>query len=121
MIEKDLKNSDRSSSERKLESNMIEEIYSFKTMLRMLYQAGVIILRQTESAVVIPHVSFPCSWIEFTRSSGQNQKEESEEASLIEVAECFISSEEFIKPRKMLVTSRIRPTSTASPYAGEGT
>jgi hypothetical protein len=44
-LEKDLKNSDRSGSERKLESNMIEEIYSFKTMLRMLYQAGVVILR----------------------------------------------------------------------------
>jgi hypothetical protein len=34
--EKDFKNSDRSTGERKLESKKIEELYSFKTMLRML-------------------------------------------------------------------------------------
>jgi hypothetical protein len=57
-VEKDLKNSDQSAGEKKLETNKLEELYSFKTMLRMLYQAGIIILRQPENAVVIPHVSF---------------------------------------------------------------
>jgi hypothetical protein len=35
-MEKDIKNSDRSTGERKLESNKLEEIFSFETMLRML-------------------------------------------------------------------------------------
>jgi hypothetical protein len=65
-IEKDLKNSDRSAGERNLESKNLEELYSFKTMLRMLYQAGIIILRQTKNAVVIPYLNFPSSWIQFT-------------------------------------------------------
>jgi hypothetical protein len=47
----------------------------------MLYQAGIIILRQTENAVVIPYLSFPFSWMEFTGLLNQNQKDESEEAS----------------------------------------
>jgi hypothetical protein len=45
---------------------------------------------------------------------------ESEEASLIEVAECLILFEEFVKSRRMLVTSHLKPTSATSPSPGEG-
>jgi hypothetical protein len=41
--EKDL-NSDRTTSEKGRKLKKMEEMYSFKTMLRMLYQAGVVIL-----------------------------------------------------------------------------
>jgi hypothetical protein len=60
-IEKDLKNSDRSAGERNLETKNLEALYSFKTMLRMLYQAGIIILRQTKNGIVIPYLNFPYS------------------------------------------------------------
>jgi hypothetical protein len=103
--EKDVKNSDRSAGERKLESKEVEELYSFKTMLRMLYQAGIVILKEVSSASLIPYLSFPSSWIQFTGSLYQVQKNETEEASLIEVAECLILFEKFIKSRKMLKTS----------------
>jgi hypothetical protein len=86
----------------------------------MLYQTGIVILRQTENAVVIPHVSFHCSWIEFAGSLSQNQEEEFEEASLIEVAECFILFEEFIKSRKMLATSRENPHECSQPFLRRG-
>jgi hypothetical protein len=103
-----------------LESKNLEELYSFKTMLRMLYQAGIIILRQTKNAVVIPYLNFSFSWIQFTESLCQSQNDESEEASLIEVAECFILFEEFIKSRKMLVTSReIHSCSQPFPWGGD--
>jgi hypothetical protein len=42
-----------------MEINVMEEIYSFKTMLRMLYQAGVIILRQFKDELMVPVASFP--------------------------------------------------------------
>jgi hypothetical protein len=57
-MEKDIKNSDRFTGERKLESNKLEEIFSLKTMLRMLYQSGVIILRNFENVVTIPKSKF---------------------------------------------------------------
>jgi hypothetical protein len=120
-MEKNLKNSDRSAGERNLKTKKLEELYSIKTMLRMLYQAGIIMLRQTEEAVGIHYLSFPFSWMKFTGSLSQNQKDKSEEAGLIEVAECFILFEEFIKSRKILVTSPKKPTSSANPSPGEGT
>jgi hypothetical protein len=92
-----------------LESKGIEELYSFKAMLRMLYQAGVVILREVSIVPSIPFLSFSSSWIQFTGSLQQAQKKVTEEASLIELAECLILFEEFIKSMKILVTSRKPP------------
>jgi hypothetical protein len=64
---------------------------------------------------------YPSSWIQFTGSLYQDQKNDTEEASLIEVAECLIFVEEFIKSRRMLVTSRLNPTRSTNPSPGEGT
>jgi hypothetical protein len=74
--EKDIKNLDRSSGERKLETKEVEELYSFKTMLSMLYQAGIVILKKVSSATLIPYLSFPSSWIQFTGSMYQLRKKE---------------------------------------------
>jgi hypothetical protein len=59
-------------------------------MLCRLYQAGIVILKAVRNAVPIPYLSFPSSWIQFGRSLYQAQKNELEEADLIEVAECLI-------------------------------
>jgi hypothetical protein len=56
----------------------------------MLYQAGIVILKKVSSAALIPYLSFLTSWTQFTGSLYQVQKNETEEASLIEVAECLI-------------------------------
>jgi seryl-tRNA(Sec) selenium transferase len=55
MTEKDLKNLDRSADERKSETKEIEELYSFKTMVRMLYQAGIVISKEVSNAASIPY------------------------------------------------------------------
>jgi hypothetical protein len=75
----------------------------------MLYQAEIVILKEVSNAVPIPYSSFPSSWIQFTVSLHHVQKNETEKACLIEVAECLILFEEFIETRKMLVTSKINP------------
>jgi hypothetical protein len=88
-----------------VETNKLEEIYSFKTMLRMLYQSGVIILKKFEEAAAIVKVEFTSTWIQFVGLiKDEKENIESEEASLIEVAECLILFEEFIKSSRMLVT-----------------
>jgi hypothetical protein len=119
--EKDLKNSNRTTSKREGKLKKLEEIYSFKTMLRMLYQAGVIILKEVEERIEIPVVSFPNSWKRFAGLMEGEIKEESEEAVLIAVVECLILFEEYIKSRRMLVTSRLKPTRATNPSPGEGT
>jgi hypothetical protein len=98
----------------------LEEIYSFKTILRMLYQAGIIILKEEEK-VEIPVVSFPNSWKRLPGPVEGEIKEEFEEAVLIAVVECLILFEEYIKRRRMLVTSQLKPTSATNPSPGEGT
>jgi hypothetical protein len=70
----------------------------------MLYQAGIVILKEVSNAASIPYLSFQSSWIQFTDSLYQVQKNESGEASLIDVAERLILFEDFIKRREMLVT-----------------
>jgi hypothetical protein len=57
-----------------LEFKKLEELYSFKTMIRMLYEAGIMILRQREGAGMIPYLSFPSSRIEFTGSLSRLKK-----------------------------------------------
>jgi hypothetical protein len=105
-----------------VETNKIEEIYSFKAMLRILYQSGVIILKKFEEAATIPKIEFLSTWILVAgQLISKEENKECEEASLIEVAECLILFEESIKWRRMLETSRLKPTSATSPSSGEGT
>jgi hypothetical protein len=119
-IEKDFNGSNRSTCERVVECDKLEEIYSFKTMLRMLYQLGFIILKEFDDAVNIPKFIFSSSWVQFAGLSNWKENTESEEASLIDVAECLILFEEFIKSRIMLVASRLKLTSaTSSPWRGD--
>jgi hypothetical protein len=54
-------------------------------------------LKEISSSSAIPYLSFPSSWIQFTGSLHQVQKNVTKEASLIEVAECLILFEDFIK------------------------
>jgi hypothetical protein len=90
---------------RDLESYNIENIYSFRTMLRILYQSGLVICPQNTAAVKIPIITFLSSRIEFASSYNQNQDNEAEETDLIEAAECLILFEEFINKRNTSVTS----------------
>jgi hypothetical protein len=63
--EKDLKNSNRTTGEKGRKLEKLEEIYSFKTMLRVLYQAGIIMLKEIEDKIRIPEICFPVSWVGF--------------------------------------------------------
>jgi hypothetical protein len=56
-----LKKSIQLIEERNLESYDIENIHSFKTMLRMLYQSGVVVCSQSTAAVEIPRITFSSS------------------------------------------------------------
>jgi hypothetical protein len=89
-------------------------------MLMMLYQSGVVICLQNASAVEIPIITFPSSWIDFINSYNQNQDNDAEETSLIEVVECLILFEEFINKRNMSVTSHSIPTCATDPSSGGG-
>jgi hypothetical protein len=104
-----------------LETKKVEELYSFKTMRRLLYQAWIVILKEVSNAVPIHYLSFPSSWIQFADSLYQVHKNETEETGLIEVAESFILFEEFMETRKMLVIAKIKPTSATKLFPGEGT
>jgi hypothetical protein len=118
--EKDL-NSNRTTGERREELRKLEDLYSFKTMIRVLYQAGIIILREAAERVEIPMVSFPKLWYEFAGLVKEENEEEPEGAVLIAVVECFILFEEYIKTRRMLVTSRLKPTRATNPSPEGGT
>jgi hypothetical protein len=63
--EKGIKNLDRSPGEKNLEHKEVDDLYSFKTLLRMLYQSGLVILRKVSSVASITYLSFPSSWIQF--------------------------------------------------------
>jgi hypothetical protein len=63
----------------------------------MLYQSGIVILKKVSNAASISYLCSPSSWIQFTGSLHETQKNESEEASLIAVAEGLILFEEYIK------------------------
>jgi hypothetical protein len=86
----------------------------------MLYRAGIVILKKVSNAPLIPYLTFPSSRIQFAGSLYQVQKKGTEETGLIEVAECVILLEEFIKTRKILVTSNINPTNGTNPSPEEG-
>jgi hypothetical protein len=86
----------------------------------MLNQSGLVILKEVRDAASIPYLRFTPSWIQFTCSLHQNQKNRTEEAGLIAVAECLILFEEYIKKRKMLVTSNENPTSGTNPSPEKG-
>jgi hypothetical protein len=90
-------------------------------MLRILYQSGIILLQKVDDAINIPEIMFPNSWVKFAGRAEGKVEEESEEVVLFAVVECLTLFEEFIKSRRMLVTSRLKPTSAISPSPGEGT
>jgi hypothetical protein len=114
--EKESKNFNRTTSERGREPNDLEEIYSFKTMLRMLFQSGIIILKEVNDRIELPEIMFPNSWVKFAGRAEEKIREESEEVVQCGVVGCLILFEEFIKSRRMLVTSRLEPThATSSP------
>jgi hypothetical protein len=117
--EKDL-NSDRTTGEKGRKLKKLEEIYSFKTMLRMLYQAGIIILREAVEKVELPIARFPKVWYEFARQWKKEHEKEPEGAVLIADVECFILFEEYIKTKRMLVTSRLKPTRATNPSPERG-
>jgi hypothetical protein len=104
-----------------LETKEVEDLYSFMTMLRMLYQVGIVILKKVSNAAPIHYLSFLSSWIQFAGSLYEVQKKGTEEAGLIEIAECLILFEEFIKTRKILGITNIKPTSATNPSPEEGT
>jgi hypothetical protein len=109
-IDEEMKNPIQFTEERDLGSYNIESIYSFKTMLRMLDQSGLVIFSQNTAAIEIPIIFFPFSWVKFVDSSNQNQSGESAKTGLIEVAACLLLFDECINKRNMSITSNLLPT-----------
>jgi hypothetical protein len=115
--EKEL-NSDRTTSEKGSGLNVMEEIYSFKTMLRMLYQAGIVILEDAVEELELQVIKFPRIWYDFAGERVENVEIEPEDSVNTLIIVCMTLFEEFMNTRKMLVTSKIIPTRATNPSPG---
>jgi hypothetical protein len=76
----------------------------------MLDQSGLVICSQNTTAIEIPIIFFPFSWVKFVGSSNPNQSDEGVKTGLLEVAACLLLFDECINKRNMLITSNLLPT-----------